>query len=145
MLLPRLTRSPEWPMWKSSVSSRLAFRRLEDMADCLGQTPNASSPSLLKPNNPSCPSETLRSFQDSTPEQWYGESLAHLDPSFYTQAANNLLGQVVQPNLQSQYASMGLGRSGAMGEALARAGAQLTLPIAQQQLQNLFSSESAAP
>lgn len=80
-----------------------------------------------------------------TPEQWYAQSKAELNPEFYTQTANRLLGEVVQPGLQQQYAAAGLGRSGALGEGLAKAGAQLAQPIAQQYLGNLFALNQQRP
>jgi len=45
----------------------------------------------------------------------------------------NYFEQLVAPTLQNQFALSGLGRSGAIQEALAKAGAQIALPLAQQQ------------
>src|SRR5438034_741579 len=50
-------------------------------------------------------------------------------------AARDQFTQIVAPQIQNQMALSGLGRSGAVQEALARAGTQLSLPITQQAAQ----------
>lgn len=78
-----------------------------------------------------------------TPEDWVraaqtssgvglqtGLNLA--DPTAATAAAQQYLQNIVTPGVQNQYTLMGLGSSGALGEALTRQGAALALPIAQQ-------------
>ncbi len=70
----------------------------------------------------------------SSPEQAFAASqLAALtDTSSLQSAADKTLENVVGPQLLAKLTASGLGRSGAVGEALANAGAGMALPIAQQ-------------
>lgn len=101
--------------------------------------------------------------QGLSPEQWYNlavsgidptmaqaqmasvyeQGLQRLDPNAAISASQDYLSQILTPQLQNQYALMGLGRSGAAGEAISRAGVELALPIAlqnQQQQGSLIAS-----
>ncbi len=105
--------------------------------------------------------------QGLTPEEWYQTSLQGLDinpaiaaisnyydPAF--SAGGDYYQQIVGPQLANEYSLMGLGRSGARGEAEAKAAAQIALPLQQQlagslsqlqsqYIQNLFALNQARP
>jgi hypothetical protein len=66
-----------------------------------------------------------------TPEAWYTAAQAATDPTAVIARSQDYLRDIVTPELQGQYAAMGLGRSGALGESLSRAGTALALPVAQ--------------
>jgi hypothetical protein len=80
-----------------------------------------------------------------TPEQWYREAKAAIDPTTQIDAAQNLFKNIVAPQLTNRYAAMGLGRSGAMGEGLAVAGSQIALPIASELQRQRFELERQRP
>lgn len=83
--------------------------------------------------------------QGLTPEQWYADAKRAVDPTAQTKAASDILNQIVTPQLQNRYGEMGLGRSGAMGEAITMAGTQMALPIAQQAQHQRFEIERQRP
>lgn len=58
------------------------------------------------------------------------------DPQLQLAAGRDYLEQIASPELKNYYTSVGQGRSGAIGEGLARAGAGIALPILQQSTQN---------
>lgn len=68
----------------------------------------------------------------------YNQTLQSLNPSFYLNNAKDYYNRITQPETSNTYSLLGLGRSGAVGEANAKAGAQLSLPISQQYLSNIF-------
>lgn len=80
-----------------------------------------------------------------TPNQWYQQALQAIDPSVQIGAAQDVLQRIVTPQLQNRYSQMGLGRSGAMGEAITLGGTQLALPIAQMAQQQRYGIEQQRP
>lgn len=85
------------------------------------------------------------SRQGLTPEQWYADTQKAIDPTAQTNAARDILNQIVTPQMQNRYGQMGLGRSGALGESLTMAGTQMALPIAQMAQQQRFEIERQRP
>jgi hypothetical protein len=85
------------------------------------------------------------SQQGLTPEQWYREAKAAIDPTTQISAAQDLFKSIVAPQLTNRYSAMGLGRSGAMGESLAVAGSQIALPIASELQRQRFELERQRP
>lgn len=61
-----------------------------------------------------------------------GQVGGYVDPSAAIAAGKDYFQQIAAPEIQNNLTASGLGRSGAMAEALARGGAQIALPIAQQ-------------
>jgi hypothetical protein len=61
-------------------------------------------------------------------------AVARIDPTAATLAARDVLEQVVTPGLTAAMTAGGLGRSGALGEAVSQRGLELALPITQQVL-----------
>lgn len=80
-----------------------------------------------------------------TPEQWYNQARANLDPTVQINNAQDILQNIATPQLQNRYAQMGLGRSGALGEGISLAGMQLAQPIALQAQQQQFEIERQRP
>lgn len=67
------------------------------------------------------------------------------DPTMQISAANDIFNKITAPGIQNYYTSVGQGRSGAVGEAMANAGANMALPIRQQSalLQNQYGGSLA--
>lgn len=78
-----------------------------------------------------------------TGQNYYNTALREnnpaFDPTMALNAAENYFTQIGQPTLQNQYAGLGLSRSGALGEAQAKAIAGMALPITQQVMANRAS------
>ena len=66
-----------------------------------------------------------------------GSLLSLTDPGKMQGAAMENFNKVVGPQLLASLTASGLGRSGAVGEATAKAGAQMALPIEQMREQNV--------
>lgn len=78
-------------------------------------------------------------------DDYYNRTLESLNPDFYLDNANKYLNRVLGPQIQGDYSLLGLGRSGAGLEARARAGSELSLPISQQYLSNLYDLNRSLP
>lgn len=73
---------------------------------------------------------------------WYQNAMTDAqkstDPTAGLTAAKDYMSQIAEPQITNQLTAAGQGRSGALTEALANAGAQMALPIWQQTNQNQF-------
>jgi len=78
-------------------------------------------------------------------DDYYSSALQSLSPDFYLNNARDYYTRIARPEISNQYSLLGLGRSGAVEEANAKAIAGLSLPISQQYLNNRFALESSRP
>lgn len=133
-------------------ASLLRFNQLQDIINATGGLAGLYGPesNRLFQLNPQAQDALQRAITQSqmpglTPEDWYRRALAQADPTASINAAQDVLGNIITPQLQGQYAQMGLGRSGGLGEATALAGTQLALPIAQLSQQQRFAAATQLP
>lgn len=72
----------------------------------------------------------------------YQTGLQQINPQAAIDQGRNYFQQIVNPQLQTQYGTQGLGVSGALLEAQNKAGAQIALPIAQQALGQQYNLQN---
>jgi hypothetical protein len=112
-----------------------------------GQDPSSQFlTSMLRGEDPS--SNAYRSIiagQDPGSQYMTGQLQAPLGQSPDTQAAMNAWNALVRPQVQNQMGLAGLGRSGALGDALSLSETQAVVPFLQQEIANRQQSAQALP
>lgn len=133
-------------------SNRLRMRQLQDALGATGGYKGLYGPESDKlfQLGSQAQRQLQRYIQEAqrpglTPEMWYRDARAATDPAAQIAAGRDVFNKLVTPQVQGQYAQMGLGRSGALGEGLSMAGAQMALPIATEAQRQRFEIERQRP